>query len=141
MDLAVKLLAGSIGENDPAYLHYQAGLRDEIWKDGSIAVTEFTSIILATSPPTNRSGHRSRQDLRGTRIDFKELCGLNARDFSHASQEGFVNVLYDAWQLGKLILALLKQVRSALRVIFSLEHGLALYPAVKRPESFTERRQ
>jgi hypothetical protein len=58
-------------------------------------VTEFTSSILA---PTNRSWHRSRQDLRGSQIEsesiFKEICcGLNACDFSHATQEHFVNVL------------------------------------------------
>jgi hypothetical protein len=30
---------------------------------------------------------------------FKELCrGLNAHDFSHATQERFVNVLCDVWQ-------------------------------------------
>jgi hypothetical protein len=53
----------------PASQRYQAGLRDDIRKDWrSIAVTKFTSNILA---PTSRSSHRSRQDLRESRIDIQ----------------------------------------------------------------------
>jgi hypothetical protein len=66
----VEVLAETIGENDPASPRYQAGLRDDIRtrKDGrSIAATEITSSILAL---TNRSWHRCRQDLRGSRIDL-----------------------------------------------------------------------
>ena len=67
----VEVLAGTISENNPASPRYQAGLRDDIRKNGrSITVTEFTSSILA---PTNRSWHRSRHDLRGSRIDHQEL--------------------------------------------------------------------
>jgi hypothetical protein len=64
---AVEVLAKMISENDPASPRCQVGLRGHIRKDGrSIAVTGFTSSILA---PTNSSWHRSRQDLRGSRID------------------------------------------------------------------------
>ncbi len=64
---AVEVLAETISENDPASTCYQAGLRDDIRKDGrSTAVTEFMSSILA---PINCSWHRSRQDLRVSQID------------------------------------------------------------------------
>jgi hypothetical protein len=60
--VAVEVLAETISENYRASPRYRAGLRDDIRKDGrSIEVTEFTSSILA---PTDRSWHRSRQDLR-----------------------------------------------------------------------------
>jgi hypothetical protein len=46
----VEVLAETISENYCAFPRYQAGLRDEIKKDGrSIAVMEFTSSILAPS--------------------------------------------------------------------------------------------
>jgi hypothetical protein len=49
---AVEVLAETISENDPASQRYQAGLHDDIKKDGcSIAVTEFTSSILTPSRP------------------------------------------------------------------------------------------
>ena len=66
---AVEVLAETINGNDPASPRYQAGLRNDIRNDGgSITVTEFTSSILAA---TDRSWHdRSRQDLRGSRIDL-----------------------------------------------------------------------
>ena len=54
---AVEVLAETISENDPASTCYQAGLRDDIRKDGrSITVTEFTSSILGDSShlPTAR---------------------------------------------------------------------------------------
>jgi hypothetical protein len=67
---AVEVLTETIRENDPASSRYQAGLRDDIRKDArSIAVTEFTSSILAPTNP-NHSWHRSRQDLTGSRIDL-----------------------------------------------------------------------
>jgi hypothetical protein len=66
-DAAMEVFSETISENDPASPpcspRYQAGLRDEIRKDGrSIALTEFTYRILA---PTNCSWH-----FRGSRIDL-----------------------------------------------------------------------
>jgi hypothetical protein len=83
--------------NHPASPRYQAGLRDDIRKGGrSIAVTEFTFSILArtNSLPTARGIDLGARISGEVESIFKELCrGLNARDFSHASQERFVNVM------------------------------------------------
>lgn len=87
----MEVLAQTFSENDPASPRYQAGpgLLDDIRKDGRyIAMMEFTSSILAH---TDRSWHHRNGLARISReveSIFKELCrGLNARDFSHASQE------------------------------------------------------
>ena len=53
------------------------------------------SSILA---PTNRCGIGLARILGEVESIFKGLCcGLNVRDFSHASQERFVNVLCDVF--------------------------------------------
>jgi len=94
---AAKVLAETIGDNDPASPRHQAGLRYDLGRDGRlIAVTEFTSNILAL---TKCSWSPSRQELREIGLTFKQLCrGLNARDFSHVAQGRFVDVLCDIWQ-------------------------------------------
>jgi hypothetical protein len=79
---------------------HQAGLRDDITKDRrSIAVTEFT-VQLSSHLPTARGIGLARISGDVESI-FKGLCrglnSLNARDFSHASQERFVNVLCGVW--------------------------------------------
>jgi hypothetical protein len=71
---AVEVLAQTIRENDPASSRHQAGLRDDIKKDGrSIAVTEFTSSILAHLLSTNRSRHRPLKSNRYLRSFVEAL--------------------------------------------------------------------
>ena len=69
---AVEVLAETISENDPASTCYQAGLRDDIRKDGRRAIYHGDGIHVQHPrrflAPTNRSWHRSHQDLRGSRI-------------------------------------------------------------------------
>ena len=109
---AVEVLAETTSENDPASTRYRAGIRDDIRKDGrSIAVTEFTSSILA---PTSRSWHRSRQDLRGSRFVesiFKEPVAAGMLITSCMLPRNASSTCYVTY--GRLILALLQQVRSA----------------------------
>jgi hypothetical protein len=108
----VEAIAETISENDPASQRYQAGLRDD-----GIHVQHsrtYQPLLASVSPGSQGKSDRS----------FKELCrGLNARDFSYATQERFVSVLCDVCQpTGRPILCLLQQVRSALQITFLLGH-------------------
>ena len=92
-----ELLAAAIGEDDPISPRYQAGLRNDDRRDGRlIAVTEFTSSILVL---IKRPWQPSRQDIEDLKTTYVELCrGLNGSDFSHATQERFVDVFSELWQ-------------------------------------------
>jgi hypothetical protein len=95
-DLA-DVLAAAIGENDPASKRYNPGRRNDDWSDGRlVTVTAFTSNILEL---LKGSWHPSREEIEDIKSIFDELCGgLNARDFSPATQERFVNVLSEVWE-------------------------------------------
>jgi hypothetical protein len=90
--------AEAISDNDPASPRFQAGLREDIRKDGrSIAVTPrpVSSHLLAS-----RGIGLARIPGEVESVFKEHHRGLNhdARDFSHASSERFVNVLCDVWQ-------------------------------------------
>jgi hypothetical protein len=90
-----ELLAAAIGENDPASPRYRRGQRNDRSDGRLIAVTEFTSNILEL---LKRSWHPSHEDFEDVKSVFKKLCrGLEARDFSPATQERFVNVVSETW--------------------------------------------
>jgi hypothetical protein len=60
-----------------------------------VAVTEFTSNILKL---LKGSWQPDRDEIDDIKSVFDELCrGLNARDFSPATQERFVNVVAETW--------------------------------------------
>ena len=64
--------------------------------------------------PTGARGIRLAGKSGEVELIFNEFYyGLNAREFSHVAQERFVNALCEH---GSLILALLRQIRSALRI-------------------------
>jgi hypothetical protein len=86
------LLEAAVGEDDPISPRYQAGLRNDDRREGRlIAVTEFTSSILVLIKRPWEPSHQDIEDLKST---YQELCrGLNGSDFSHATQQRFVNVL------------------------------------------------
>jgi hypothetical protein len=76
------VLAGNVGENDPAaYPCYQlAGLCNDIRRDGRlIAMVEFTSNIPRAHQPLAAF---DSQGLREIETTFNGLCGW---DFSHAT--------------------------------------------------------
>lgn len=90
------MIAETVSEIDPASERYQAGIRDDIRKARrSIVVTEFTSSIPGPHLQ-NRSWHRSRQDLRGSRIYPQgALSWPEISRILHVTRELFVNVLSD----------------------------------------------
>jgi len=74
---------------------YEKGQRDGERSDGRLnTVTEFTSNILVLIPHLGKPSH---MDLEEMRMTLEELCReLNGRDFSHADQQRFVDVLSEA---------------------------------------------
>jgi hypothetical protein len=92
-----ELLAAAVGEDDPISPRFQAGLRNDDRRDGRlIAVTEFTSSILVLIKRPWQPSRRNIEELKST---YQELCrGLNGSDFSHATQERFVDVFSELWQ-------------------------------------------
>lgn len=105
MASAVELLAEIISENNPASPHCQAGLHDDIKKDGqSNPATDFTSSILAPTVPTAHGIGLARISGKVFQDNEEHCRCLDGCDLSHAIKERFVNVLCDV-QYGRLISA------------------------------------
>ena len=91
-----EVLAAAVGECDSGSPRFQPGRNDDRSDGRLVAVTEFTSNVLAL---LKCSWQPSREDIEDIKSVFKELCrGLRGSEFSPATQERFVNVLTETWE-------------------------------------------
>ena len=144
---AVEIFAEPIRENDPASsrvpsLPARATQWLGNWEGGRGVLSrwwpEFTSIErFRTYQPTLAASVPSEFQSKSNRSLGRFFRGLNARDFSRMLHRNASSTCYVTY--GRLMLAVLQQGRSALRITFSLGHLTWTLSSRKTIESLTER--